>query len=410
MKRISVFLFILVLITNCLKKEPTAPETGTVSVTVFDSEGIPLEGVKVILAEYTSHTQYTNSSGECTFQDIPTILCVIHANKSRFSSASKKINVKAGKNSMELTLYHQNPYFITLSYGLLNEILADTKRKNLYVTDDYSNTIAIIDIEKDTISGYIELSNEPVWATISSDNDYLFVSEEDYYLGGCIEKIDLTSQSVAFTKETDFEPYDIEFGANLLFVSPDYYYYSDSIMIMDTESLGVVSYITGGNFENALLEIDTTENMLYAGEYSTLYKCSIDSGIVVDTISFYYSTFYDLTFDEERKLLFVATYYDDEIIVIDTESFEITHTIYIDYPTALTLDEENKRLFALTRDYYEGCKVVEYDSLFIERKAYALPGVYYGYNILYLPTNNRIYGLVRDYNYNSAIFVLLLDA
>jgi YVTN family beta-propeller protein len=404
MKKYFVAVFIVLLIAGCFNNGPTEPKTGTVNVTVVDSEGESVEDVKVVLAEYTTHTKYTNSSGECAFQDIPTIMCVIYASKSRLKTISRKISVEEGINDVNLTMHSKNPYLIYPSYSSSEQIIADEKRENLYIIDDYSNSVVILDVNEDTCTGNISLSEEPIRAAISADNDYLFITGEDeYYYDYYVEKIDLMNEAVVLSKQTDYPLFDIEFGNNLLFVSPDYD--PDSIIIMDAESLEVEDYITGGYFEGAVMEIDKTENILYTAGWLGAYKCSIDSGFAIDTLM-YYDFLAELIFVEENQLLFTLDY--DEVVVIDAESFEITHTISANNPESMAYDKENKRLFVLMHDY-NGYRVLEFDSSFIEKNSYEITGINYSNFIEYLSLNNKVYGLARDSNGTNCVFVLSLD-
>lgn len=404
MKKYFVAVFIILLFTGCLNNGPTEPKTGTVNVTVIDSEGESVEDVKVVLAEYTTHTKYTNSSGECTFQDIPSIMCVIYASEHRLKSISRKVSVEEGRNDVNLTMHRINPYFIYPSYGYSKQIVADKKREKLYIIDKDNYSVVILDVNEDTCSGHINLSEEPQRATISFDNDYLFITEEDeYYYDYYVEKIDLMNESVVLSKQTDYPLFDIEFGNNLLFISPDYD--PDSIVIMDAESLEFEDYITGGYFEGAVMEIDTTENILYTAGWLGAYKCNIDSGFAVDTLM-YYDFEAELIFVEENQLLFTIDY--DEVVVIDAASFEITHTISANNPESIAYDKENKRLFVLTHDY-NGYGVLEFDSSFIEKNSYEITGINYSNFIKYLSLNNSVYGLARDSNGVNCVFVLSLD-
>lgn len=266
-----------------------------------------------------------------------------YPNSSTFDSYNERIYI-ANESSNNISVIDTKSYKIigTVSVGINpSDIVFDSNNNRIYVCNRDSDSVSVIETSTNTISSTISVGNYPVGIEFDYENNYVYVSNQ---LDNKISVIDTTSNVISATISiTSPNSLSYNWNNNKLYVSGA----SDDVRVVDVSLNTITATISVGNDPQGL-EYDSINNRIYVTNNLSNNVSVINSNtnVVISSVSVG-SNPIGIKFDNINNKIYVSNSGDSTISVIDP----ITNTVIsIINATALTnglsYDSINQKIYA----------------------------------------------------------------
>jgi YVTN family beta-propeller protein len=264
-------------------------------------------------------------------------------NASSFDSQNERIYViNEGSNNVSIIDTSNYNIIGTVSIGTNPvDITFDSKNNRMYVTNAGSDNVSVINTSTNTISSTISVGNYPTGIEFDSVNDLIYVSNQ---LDNKISVIDTTSNVISATISiTSPNSLSYNWNNNKLYVSGA----SNDVRVVDVSLNTITATISVGTNPTGL-EYDSNNNRIYVTNNSSDNVTVINSNnnSVISTISVG-SAPDSIKFDKINNKIYVSNTGDATISVIDTQTNAVISIINAsNVVNGLSYDSVNQKIYA----------------------------------------------------------------